>query len=76
MAVNPGAQGHAVAKAARDALMQEVTSHQVAQNPTLQAALGGISKDFAGAVAQIQSGAAEARVAPSQAADKGAVRGA
>ena len=68
--------GSEVAAAAREGLMTEVTKHQLGQNPALQALVGNIGQQLAGAVAQIQPGATEARQVASQAPDRGEGRGA
>lgn len=73
MAVNRTDSG--LAAAAREGLMAEVTKHQIGQNPALQALVGSIGQQFAGAMAQIQPGAAEARQVASQAPDRGEGRG-
>ncbi len=51
--------------------MSAVTELQLSKNPSLQALVGDIGKQFQGAMAQIQSGAQEARTMVSQAPDRG-----
>lgn len=71
MAFNSGARGHELAAAARDGLMQVVTQQQLAKSPDLQALVGNIGGQLAGALSGIQLGAAEARTVAPQVPAKG-----